>query len=233
MYWSFRYEGPPRFVDDPDCHGCLAVASKKCRKGEAAHAYAVPVHGAPHFLKLSEFRGMFGKEPFDRLPETVFDPRDEGEPEEKRRVLKLPELVRGTQFAWVRENFRIVLTEPERDEWLKLAAAQVRDHCPTCVIERRIAAGHKGVCPNHCGLVAAIDEYETWNLHGRFIGLSERANEPSWDAFLGAASALLDSLPEDVSVVEVQAQSMRDHSEGPAHAPSAALAFAMQFQARR
>ena len=72
--WSFRYEGPPRPVDDGDCHECIAVATKKARKGPEAYVYHPPVNGPPARLTVAEFRGILGSEPIDRIPETVEDP---------------------------------------------------------------------------------------------------------------------------------------------------------------
>jgi hypothetical protein len=36
--WSFTYAGPREAVDDGDCHECIALATKKSRKGPLAYA---------------------------------------------------------------------------------------------------------------------------------------------------------------------------------------------------
>jgi len=95
--FSFKYEGPIAPVDDGNCDICIAIATKKCRKGKGAHEVIPPL--TPEAGKT--------------MTETV------------ARMAK-----------------------------------DMRDHCPSCVVERRIAEGKPVHCPNHAGLSAALEQHK-------------------------------------------------------------------------
>lgn len=135
--WSFTYTGPRELVDDPDCHECLAIATKKSRKGP--QAYTVP--GAT----------------------------------------------------------------PEQLEAVKL-------NCPAHTIERRIAAGKRVWCPNHCGLKTALETHPILHVEGTASDGNRIPpdHKPSFDAFAAAVLAFVSTIPSEHKSVDVQGSAFED-----------------------
>jgi hypothetical protein len=76
-----------------------------------------------------------------------------------------------------------------------------RMHCPSCFIERRLAAKKEVWCPNHCGIRTALETHTISNAEG---GPDEqRASHPSFAAFSAAVLGIVASLPAAQTRAEV------------------------------
>lgn len=88
---------------------------------------------------------------------------------------------------------------------------EIRMHCPSCVVERRMTAGKPVVCHQHCGLAVALEHHAIDHREdGPDASRIEAKHSESFEAFKAHVLAVVASLPAEHTQVRVEASGYED-----------------------